>query len=478
MFAMMAGGLWVVADPAGTVGTLERWANQASFGTLATVASGAPSHPERSLVSGMRMLFDGAVNLPWCYLEFGNVGWCNSPGALDGRLRAAAFAIARSEQSQSGCRSLCLSEVGAKDRTLAASATLLRAAQTNGELFLALPADELRRNSVTTDGTLLNVLCGGGGSADRCTGPTAAQAEFRTQKGTQWRVIGVCLIWSGGLGMLLLFGFIALRLLMAALATLFFLLLAPALVLAPALGEGGRYAFRAWAMRLLEAVVSKLIYSFLLGVVLLMTGALLSLAVLGWLAQWLLISAFWWGAFAKRHQVLGLVHGTTRVQPDRSWPIARHVGGRQDRPDSLLRAPRVSEAPRALLHAGRAIKARHWHSAPEIEPRPKSTLVSQSRLLQGFTAQFPHRRGSYVEEPVAKGGGGGESGLAQGAVPGTGAGDADERRRRIAERRARAVARAAAIAARERAARRSTVLDDAREVAAGRKSWLGVEPWQ
>ena len=68
--------------------------------------------------------------------------------------------------------------------------------------------------------------------------------------------------------MLLLLGFIALRLLAAALFSLLYLLLAPAAVLAPAFGEGGRAVFRKWAAQLLGAVVSKLLFSFLLGVVL------------------------------------------------------------------------------------------------------------------------------------------------------------------------------------------------------------------
>ena len=100
-----------------------------------------------------------------------------------------------------------------------------------------------QRNSINDSGSLFNVLCGG--SEEPCQGPTAEQAEFRTQDGTTWRVIGLVLIWVGVLGMLLLLGFIALHLLGAAIASLFLLLLAPAAVLAPALGDGGRAAFRA-----------------------------------------------------------------------------------------------------------------------------------------------------------------------------------------------------------------------------------------
>jgi hypothetical protein len=355
MLAMMAGGLWVIADPAGTVGALERWTNQASLGTLAVVASGTPSRPERTLASDMQTLFAGAVAGPWCFLEFGEVEWCRSPGALDSRLRSAALVIARREQSQSGCSSLCGSNSSAKDRTLAASAILLRAAQTNAQLFLALPANEAQRNSVTTEGALLNVLCGGGKSADKCSGPTAAQAEFRSEKGTEPRVIGLALIWAGGLGMLLLFGFIASRLLMAALYTLFYLLLAPAAVLAPAFGDGGRSAFRTWAMRLLEALVAKLIYSFLLGAALMMTSTLLDLSVLGWLSQWLLISAFWWTAFLKRGQMVGLIEGTTR-------------GAGAGRQRSLARrAKEALETPRTALVPARWAWRRLHSPAPNPE---------------------------------------------------------------------------------------------------------------
>ncbi len=41
--AMMAGGMWVILDPTGTVGALGGWANQASLGTLAVTARGTPS---------------------------------------------------------------------------------------------------------------------------------------------------------------------------------------------------------------------------------------------------------------------------------------------------------------------------------------------------------------------------------------------------------------------------------------------------
>ena len=96
----------------------------------------------------------------------------------------------------------------------------------------------------------------------------AAEAEFRTHSGPWARVGGLLLIVVGVLGMVLLLGSFGLRLLMAAMLSLFYLLLTPGIVLAPAIGERGRAVFGAWAARLFGAVISKLVFAFLLGVVL------------------------------------------------------------------------------------------------------------------------------------------------------------------------------------------------------------------
>jgi hypothetical protein len=375
MLAMTVGGLWVISDPAGTVGAVEQWANQVGVGTLAVVASGSPSHPERTLAESMQVLFSSVVSAPWCYMEFGNVDWCESNGRLDGGLRKVGLAIADSEEEKSKCHNLCDAGASSEDQRLAASAVLLREAQTNGELFLALPANEPERNSVKNKGTLLNTLCGSGESADKCRGPTASQAEFRSEGATWSRLLGLCLIWIGALGMLLLLGFLALRLLCAALMGFFFLMLAPAAVLVPALGDGGRSAFRGWAMKLMEAVVAKLTYSFLLGVVLLMMKVLLGLTILGWWTQWLLISTFWWGAFLKRDQVFGSAPGGG---PGRSRSIARRVG-------------QALETPRALLQIRSTIKDKFERPAPEVKPKskPKHKSRASTTVPRTPTKQAP-----------------------------------------------------------------------------------------
>lgn len=371
MLAMMVGGLWVIVNPTGTLGELGQLANQASLGTLGAVTEGTPAHPDRTLANSMRDVFGGVVSTPWCYMEFGNVGWCSSPARLDPRLHAAASKIATGELAKVGCKSpgaslppsearelgvpVCVSAGSAQGKALNQSAELLRNAHTNGELFLALPANQAARNSINESGSLFNVLCGG--SHEPCKGPTAAQAEFRTQKGTQSRLGGLFLIAIGALGMILLLGFIALHLLSAAIISLFYLLLAPAAVIAPALGDGGRAAFRGWATRLLGAVTAKLLYSFMLGVVLLMERVLMNLPGFGWWTQWLLLMVLWWGAFRHRHDVLGLAPGIRQREQGHG------VGG-------LRLASRLMAA-RELTRAGKWTRQKLSSGPPSAEKRQR-----------------------------------------------------------------------------------------------------------
>jgi hypothetical protein len=319
--AMMAGGMWAVADPAGTVGALGRWVDHASVGALGAVVDGSPAHASRTLAQSMTGLFADVVGAPWCYLEFGNVNWCESPARLEPRLRAAGLAIVTHTHvphcpAEEGLESICqtLERIEPGRRAQGATVTLMRAARTNGELFLALPANAQERNSIDDSASLLSVLCGGAESATDCRGPTAREAEFRTQSGTTPRLAGLLLIAVGAAGMILLLGYIVAHLLGAEILSLLYLLLAPAAVLAPALGDGGRAAFRTWGTRLVGAVCSKLVFSFLLGVVLLLTRTLMGFQALGWWTRWLFVTILWWGAFRQRHQALGLVRGEHRTQ--------------------------------------------------------------------------------------------------------------------------------------------------------------------
>lgn len=340
---MMALGLWVIADPLGTVGAVGRWANQASLGTLGAIAQGTPANAPRTLADSMRTVFSGAIEMPWCYLEFGNVRWCSDPALLDPSLRKAALHLVAEQQAKLGChaglgRQLCTSTGGASALTVEHTRELVGEADTNGGLFLAFPANESQRNSVKDKSSLLGVLCQTEDDT-KCTGPTAAQAEFRSDDGTFPRMIGVVLIAGGVLGMTTLFGLVALRLLAAAIVSLFLLLLAPFAVLAPALGDSGRAVFSGWATRLLGSVVSKLLFSFLLGALLSMQHILLSLESLGWWTQWLLISAFWWTIFFKRRQAVAFLQGGAREQRAGSRSsVVRRIGQGLEAPRGMARS--------------------------------------------------------------------------------------------------------------------------------------------
>ena len=366
--AMMAGGMWVILDPTATVGALGGWANQASLGTLAVTVRGAPSGAGRALADSMESVFAAAIEAPWCYLEFGSVGWCRNPARLDSRLRAAGLKIAAGEQARAA------SSATAQARALERSAEQLRDAHSNAEVFLALPPNGPARNSINEQGSLLRTLCQSS-DATACRGPTAAQAQFRTGTGTWARVAGLLLIVVGVLGILLLLGFIALRLLGAALFSLLYLLLAPVVVLAPALGDSGRAAFRAWLTRLLGAVVAKLMYSFLLGVVLAVVAVLDDLGTLGWWTQWLLMSAFWWGAYTRRHQALGLAEG--RVGHER-WLGPRSIAGK---------VREALDTPRAAIGVARRTKSKLARPAPNIERRRKRARAGAVRAGELADAQ-------------------------------------------------------------------------------------------
>ena len=409
VLTMMAGGIWVTIDPAGTVGVLGSWANQAGLGTLAVSASGSPARGAQALADSMGTVFSAAVEVPWCYLEFGDVGWCRNPARLDPRLRTAALSIAAGELVFARCThgvsvfKRCSAPGSPQTQALEHSARLLRAARSNGDIFLALPANGPQRNSIGERESLLRAICRSE-QATACRGTAAAEAEFRTNRGTWPRVAGLLLIVGGILGMLLLLGFLALRLLGSALLGLLLLMLAPAAVLAPALGDAGRAVFRRWAAQLLGAVVSKLLFSFLLGAVLTVLGILNRLEALGWWTQWLLMSAFWWGAFAHRHQALQLAGATGRRPAERRPALARRASEALQTPRKLVAGARVVRRQREQRNVNRAL----------IEGQRQASEASAAlmRLAQGdaTNAQPPggvvHReadaRGEDGTEPVGE----------------------------------------------------------------------------
>jgi hypothetical protein len=387
LLAMIACGLWVTVDPSGTVGVLGGWANDAGIGTLAAVTEGAPSRAGTALADGMSRVFAAAVEVPWCYLEFGDVAWCRDPARLDPELRAAGFRIAAEETFAAKCKSLGVSEplcpasTDGRARALEHSAQLLREAPTNGAIFLALPANGPARNSINEPSSLLHVMCHSS-DATACHGPLASVAEFRTGGATWSRVGGLLLIVAGLLGMLLMLGFIAARLLAAALFSLLYLLVTPAAVLAPAFGERGREVFTRWATQLFVAVVSKLLFSFLLGLMLAVAAILADLDGLGFWTQWLLMSVFWWGSFARRGHVLALGAGAGGTQRfGRDAAFSRRLRRATVGPLSTVAIAR--RAQRTLARSAPTDHAQRRFAAAGRERAPARKAEQVSRMFAG-----------------------------------------------------------------------------------------------
>jgi hypothetical protein len=385
MLVMMAVGLWVIADPADTVGTVGAWADQASLGALQATTGAAPTGTAAALGESVRALYASTIETPWCYLEFGNVGWCDDPSRLEPSLRAAALALATHEGTSTQTRQL------------------VRAADTNGALFLAFPANGPARNSINQEGSLLRAICRSE-EATKCKGPAAAEAEFRTDGGTFPRMFGLLAIVAGIAGLALLFGSITVQLLMAALFSVLILLLAPIAVLAPALGDGGRAIFTGWATRLLGAVTSRLLFSFLLGALLSMQRIIASLAVLGWWTQWLLFSTMWWMAFLRRHQAAAMLReGSAARHNGAGGPTHSTTGhgvasrmARLAHPHPVRGVEQALHAYGAIRHPARWIEAQ---TTARIAPRPPSEeRAGKGRSKQSAAAsRSPERQ----EETVA-----------------------------------------------------------------------------
>jgi hypothetical protein len=454
--AMIAGGLWVTIDPAGTVGALGDWANRASLGTLAVSARGSPGDSGGTLASGMGRVFATAIEVPWCYLEFGDVDWCRNPARLDPRLRAAALATAGSELQEGDCRAVsapdgCKGPSSPDTVALQRSARLLRTARTNGAIFLALRPNGPERNAINDPASLLRAICRSETATD-CHGPAAAAAEFRTNRGTWSRVGGLLLIAAGVVGMLLLLSFLALRLLGAAIFSLVYLMLAPVATLAPALGEAGRAVFRKWVAQLLGAVVSKLVFAFLLGVVLAILAVLEHLEALGWWTRWLLMSAFWWGLFVHRHQVLALAGPDAAERRASRRPVLHRVNETLDARARIQRRAQTARErrPPPELQRRSAAGQPGLSSLPATRHEPADVADTQLRADGRGRPSASRPAGSGVPDRVHAARS--EAELREG---GPGAGVEGGRRERIGRQHAQALAagssrRAARLAARAR----------------------------
>jgi hypothetical protein len=300
---MMAGGLFVIARPAETIGALSHGANQVSLGFLAGATDGTLTRPARTITTSSRQVFDAVVLRPWCALNFADVTWCLSKAPGDRLTHAQRWLRYDPDTRPRNAEWQILQD---PDSTPWTNRPAILGIDIPGADPLQADDDDIREQLEGYRPT----------KADRDR--VAIQGKDRTVT----RVGLFCLIALGMTGCILLLGWLTLRVLLQGLLTLVLLLAAPVVLLAPAFGEHGRRLFTGWARRLLAAAVAKAIYALLLAIVLAINAIVTNLdGEIPWLAAWLTSAVFWWGVLLKRTELLGWL--SLNTQHDNSNSLGR-----------------------------------------------------------------------------------------------------------------------------------------------------------
>lgn len=313
MGALIVAGLVIVADPVGLFGGLSRSANDLGSSTL-SVVSGGSARGGRGFASAEAGLWEAAVQRPWCQLEFGDTQWCMA--SPDARMVAARPGVVAHLTSNGGSDSI--GDQGPGELAVA-EAPLIRqrllAARTNGELFSAFQPNWNARNGKNASWSFLHVLV-----SER---PDLAAA--RGPSGIGKRLGNLVLIWGGGLMFVTLLAVIATALFVASIGFVLLLLLVPLVILLPAFEWGQALALK-WALALVLALASKVVYSLLLGVLIRVQDVVLSITASGgWLLAFGIWTLVWFMAFKHRHAVLGAATGglVKHKHLDPVRPVAR-----------------------------------------------------------------------------------------------------------------------------------------------------------
>lgn len=398
--------LVVISRPAETVGRAAQLTNAAGLGVLSAATTGRVGAPRQALTDALSAVFATTVRDPWCALEFGSVDYCDQRTGDAARPTYAEVWLAYPAQSWQ-----------------------------RGRLHEAMKGP--RHDGFDPIGSAKDLL---GLSDDRqlppdvrrLVHPAPEQARMQEAGGTFPRLALLGTITVGLLGAVALYAYLGLRLLLAAGLTLVMLLIAPAMLLAPAVGDSGRATFIAWGRRLIGALLAKLIYAVFLAVVL-ATSGICSRLELGWFGTWLLLGAFWWGVFLKRDEIVGFVSagaprgesgglGQSLTQGYYAWMLgrtARQAAGRAVTPlrqggaalatrradGRRARAAAVGGLARERLDADgrRAGDAAHTQASEIVVKRGQlqRELAAVDRRLRGFDEAAAAARAADAKPPAA-----------------------------------------------------------------------------
>jgi hypothetical protein len=285
--ALIIGGLVLISRPDDTVGWMARATNDAGMTVLAAGTGGSARSPRDALASSMGEVFDTTVRRPWCALEFGSVAYCDKPTGDRAHPTNAEVWLQYPAQGWQRGRLHTLLDKKKSEHFTFNPLTPLH----NTKTLLGIDDDRKLPDDV-----------------EELVHREPPRASLQNAGGTFPRLALLLVVLVGLSGAAALYSYLGVRLILAAGLGLVLLLIAPPMLLAPALGDGGRATFLAWIKRLLAATVAKFVYAVFLTVVLVASGVFTSLEF-GWFGTWLMSAAFWWGVFVKRHDIITFVAG-------------------------------------------------------------------------------------------------------------------------------------------------------------------------
>jgi hypothetical protein len=332
---MMLAGLWIIHSPRDTVGRVAEAVNSASLAAVAAPSSGHVNAPVRSYNDAMSGVWNQMTAVPFCAMDFSDVHWCMTAKPSEKALEAARGGLDLGDAFTQQLLSGLPSNEGKASRALQRDlAVLFGPAPTIRDLYLRFspqsgPRDKLwdYYNGKPDEhvGLPLNIgpqLNIGGGT----TGTAPDKVAMQGRNGVLTRMVMVLVFTIGLIGGLLLLLWLAMKLVMATASAFVLVLATPLALFFPVFGQAGRNAFARWATALLGAIVAKLVFAGLLGIVLLGSSVIgsaigRSSPTLGLVA----VMSFWWAVFLSREKYLALF----QVDPsnDRGAGLYRTLAG-------------------------------------------------------------------------------------------------------------------------------------------------------
>ncbi|HEU5105555.1 MAG TPA: hypothetical protein VFU11_06910 [Solirubrobacterales bacterium] len=311
---MLLGGLWIIHSPRDTVGRVAEAVNSASLTAVSAPSSGRVNAPMRSYNDAMAGVWNRMTAVPFCAMNFSDVQWCMTAKPSEEALDAARSGL--DEDDPFIQQILTTNDPELATSLLAKDLTgLFGSAPTIRDLYLRFSPMSGSRDKLweyyngkpdnqvglpMNIGPQLNV---GGGS----DGAAPDKVAMQGRSGVLTRMVMVFIFTIGLLGGLLLLLWLAMRIVMATASSFVLVLATPLAMFFPVFGQAGRSAFTKWLTALLGAIVAKLVYSGLLGIVLLGSSVIgssigRSSPTLGLIA----VMAFWWAVFLSREKYLSL----------------------------------------------------------------------------------------------------------------------------------------------------------------------------